>query len=70
MKEEGATNGFSRAWSARHRLVLRSMLADATAVDVVATAATLGEIIADGLCMLLTTHVQRFSLSATFGVSL
>jgi hypothetical protein len=44
--------------------------ADATAVDVVATAATLGEIIADGLCMLLTTHVQRFSLSATFGVSL
>ena len=26
MKEEGATNGFSRAWSARHRLVLRSML--------------------------------------------
>ena len=37
--------------------------ADATAVDVVATAATLGEIIADGLCMLLTTHVQNGSRS-------
>ena len=37
-----------------------------TAVDIVATAATLGEIIADGLCMLLASHVQRFALTGHF----
>jgi hypothetical protein len=37
--------------------------AAAAAVDSITAAATLGEIIADGLCMLLASHVERFSLT-------
>ena len=40
-----------------------------TAVYIVATAATLGEIIADGLCMLLASHVQRSPSLATLSLS-
>ena len=43
--------------------MLRSALAATTAADIIATAATLGEIIADGLCMLVASHVQWFSLT-------
>ena len=35
----------------------------AAAVDTITTAAAFGKIIAGGLCMLLASHVQRFSLT-------